>query len=414
MATGGKPFAGRWRDDAGHDDCSAWLRPANGAFALGRPKEVASRRQQAVAWPARPGAIADRRRAGSWSAHLPGIELVHMLEVAGLAARAEACLWARRYGAVRLGRDIRIGTVLPALSDCRGIERQHVPGAGGMIAPGGMPEPRVAHLVQPLRQHVLEEAAHELVAIEAGRAPARRFAMLVADADTGVVEPDDAGLGDGDAEHVAREIVQHRLGAVAPGRAVDDPGLAPGRPGQHEIGPALLQRGPHLGAYEDGERPRRDQEIGPGGMPLAAVIGHTATGDEAMHMRVVDELLRPGVQHCHHADGAADVAPITAQLDDGLRGRLHQRGVAVALVGAQYLAQLRRHGDRDVEIGARQQLRLARRDPALGLILMASRAAPVLAGMIGVDLSAALIAAPQVPAERWRSAGEDVGDGTPV
>ena len=246
------------------------------------------------------------------------------------------------------------------------------------------------------------------------RAPARRFAMLVTDGDARVVEPDDAGLGDGDAEHVAREIAQHRLGAVSPGRAVDDPGLPPGRPGQHEIGPALLQRGPHLGAHEDGERPRRDQEFAPGGMPVAAVIGHTATGDEAMHMRVVDELLRPGVQHRHHADGAADVAPITGQLDDGLRGRLHQRGVAVALVGAQRLAQLRRHGHCDVEIGARQQLRLARRDPALGLILMASRAAPVLAGMIGVDLGAAVIAAPQVPAERVRSAGEDVGDGTPV
>ena len=86
------------------------------------------------------------------------------------------------------------------------------------------------------------------------RAPARRFAMLVADGDAGVVEPDDAGLGDGDAEHVARQIAQHRLGAVASGRAVDDPGLPPGRPGQHQIGAPLLQRGFHLGAYEDGKR----------------------------------------------------------------------------------------------------------------------------------------------------------------
>src|SRR5882724_12400121 len=45
---------------------------------------------------------------------------------------------------------------------------------------------------------------------------------------------------------------------------------------------------------------------------------------------------------------------------------------------------------------------------------MASRAAAVLAGVVGVDLGAAVIAAPQVPAERVRSAGEDVGDGTPV
>jgi hypothetical protein len=41
-----------------------------------------------------------------------------------------------------------------------------------------------------------------------------------------------------------------------------------------------------------------------------------------MHMRVVEELLRPGMQHHHHAHGTADVAPITGQLDDRLRGWL--------------------------------------------------------------------------------------------
>jgi hypothetical protein len=75
-------------------------------------------------------------------------------------------------------------------------------------------------------------------------------------------------------------------------------------------------------------------------MPVATVIGHAATGDEAMYMRMVDELLRPGVQHRHDADGAADVAPITGQLDNGLRGRFHERGVAVALVGAQVIARI--------------------------------------------------------------------------
>ena len=131
-------------------------------------------------------------------------------------------------------------------------------------------------------------------------------------------------------------------------------------------------------------------------------------------MRMVEELLRPGVQNRHHADSGADVAPITGQLDNGFRGRFHERGVAVALVGAQHFAQLRRHGDRDVEVGTRQQLGLARCDPALGLILMASRAAAVFARVVGIDLCAAVIAAPQVPTERVRSAGQDVGDGTPM
>ena len=49
----------------------------------------------------------------------------------------------------------------------RAIERQEQTGARSMIAPGGMPEAEVADLVQALRQHVLQEAAHELMAAEA-------------------------------------------------------------------------------------------------------------------------------------------------------------------------------------------------------------------------------------------------------
>ena len=37
-----------------------------------------------------------------------------------------------------------------------------------------------------LRQDVLEETTHELMAVEARRAPECRFAMLVADCDAGV------------------------------------------------------------------------------------------------------------------------------------------------------------------------------------------------------------------------------------
>jgi hypothetical protein len=53
--------------------------------------------------------------------------------------------------------------------------------------------------------------------------------MLIADGDAGFVERDDAALGDGDAEHVSREIAQDGPGAISPRRAVDDPGLPPGR-----------------------------------------------------------------------------------------------------------------------------------------------------------------------------------------
>src|SRR5580693_7381353 len=123
------------------------------------------------------------------------------------------------------------------------------------------------------------------MAVEARCVPAPRCAMLVANGDTVVIEPDDAAFGDCHSKNVARQIAQYGFGAVAPCRAMDDPGLPPSRLGQDEIGPAFGQISSHLGPHEDCKRPGRDQEVTAGGMPVATVIGYAATGDEAMYMR---------------------------------------------------------------------------------------------------------------------------------
>jgi len=45
------------------------------------------------------------------------------------------------------------------------------------------------------------------------------------------------------------------------------------------------------------------------------------------------------MQDGKHTDRAADMAWVASEFDDGLRGRLHQDGVAVMLVGAQDLPE---------------------------------------------------------------------------
>ncbi|MFZ0602611.1 MAG: hypothetical protein WAN05_14880 [Roseiarcus sp.] len=80
------------------------------------------------------------------------------------------------------------------------VEKKQQTSAGSVFAPGGMPEAEVADLAQTLRQDVLEEAAHELLAGDAADPPAVGFAMLVADGDRLIVEADDSGVGDRDAE----------------------------------------------------------------------------------------------------------------------------------------------------------------------------------------------------------------------
>jgi len=107
------------------------------------------------------------------------------------------------------------------------VEKKQQTSAGGFFALGGMPEAEVADFMQAFRQDVLEEAAHELLAGDTAHPPAVGFAMLVADGDRLIVEGDDAGVGDGDAEDIAGEIIEHGLFALAPGRAMDDPRLGP-------------------------------------------------------------------------------------------------------------------------------------------------------------------------------------------
>jgi len=84
------------------------------------------------------------------------------------------------------------------------------------------------------------------------------------------------------------------------------------------------------------------------------------------------------------------------------------------LVGAQHRAEFFRHGYRDVEVMGWQHLGPAGFEPVLGLVRVALRATPILAGMIREYLGAALFAAPEVSAQDLGAAGLDVGDGAPM
>ena len=99
----------------------------------------------------------------------------------------------------------------------RSVELQHVADPGGVVALGGMPQAEVADLVEAARKHMLEEAAHELLAVELTDLPAIGLTVLVTEADGVVVETDDAGVGEGDTKDVAREVVEHGRFAGAPG-----------------------------------------------------------------------------------------------------------------------------------------------------------------------------------------------------
>ena len=134
------------------------------------------------------------------------------------------------------------------------IEREEETRLSGLRAFCGMPETEIADLVEALGKDVLEEAAHELVAFHATGAPTRRLTMLVSDGDGVIIEGDEASIGDGDAKHVAGEVIEHGLRALAPTGDVNDPGCGPGRiVGGDQIGTFACQQGTELAAHQISE-----------------------------------------------------------------------------------------------------------------------------------------------------------------
>ena len=127
-----------------------------------------------------------------------------------------------------------------------------------MLAPRWVPEAVVADLVQTFGQNVLQESAHELVAVQAGVLPFPGLALFVADGNAVVVETDNAVVGDRNAEQITGEIAEHGVIPFAPGGAMHDPRLSPCSVRHDEVRPALCERRSELAAHEFGQGLERD------------------------------------------------------------------------------------------------------------------------------------------------------------
>src|ERR1019366_6572469 len=108
------------------------------------------------------------------------------------------------------------------------------------------------------------------------------------------------------------------------------------------------------------------------------------------------------------------VTRIAGEFDDRRRAGAHQYAVTVALPGAQHLAQFLGHGDGDVEVRHRQHLPPAALKPLPCLSRVALWATAIATGVPGEHLGIALLATPDLAAERGGAAVEDVFDGAPV
>jgi len=201
----------------------------------------------------------------------------------------------------------------------------------------------VTDAMETARQHVQEEAPHELLRCESQglvASAALHPVILPAESDAALVMGDQATVGDGDPMGVAGEIGEDRGGTGEGPLGIDNPlDLAQRRepPGKSrgigELGVLAkelqLASGMSCGEVfeeaateEAGEHPYRQEETRPAVDPPIPVHGDAAPRDDAVNVR--SELRSSGVQHERRADAGTQMSRVGGDRAQCLGGDVEQ------------------------------------------------------------------------------------------
>ena len=85
------------------------------------------------------------------------------------------------------------------------------------------------------------------------------------------------------------------------------------------------------------------------------IEGESTGGNETVQVRMMAQVLAPGMEHGEHADAGAEMAGIGGDLQQGLGSCTKQQAIKQTLVAECERRQLLRHGEDDMGVGHRQQ-----------------------------------------------------------
>ncbi|MEK6283806.1 MAG: hypothetical protein AABN95_25905 [Acidobacteriota bacterium] len=161
-------------------------------------------------------------------------------------------------------------------------------------------------------EHVLEEAADELLGGDGATLELISGGVFVRESDLAIMEVAEAVVTEGHAKDVRGEILEG-LGAGAYRFGVDHPVFAPDPGSDCGEQISLFQLIAELSAEDTGEGFHRNQKVFAGRAP-AVEVREAAAGDDVMDMGMIEELAGPGVEHADHAEPGADEARVLGQL----------------------------------------------------------------------------------------------------
>jgi hypothetical protein len=166
---------------------------------------------------------------------------------------------------------------------------------------------------------------------------------------------------------------------------------------------SLLQKGKEQPTEETSEHADGQKESGPTGDPMAAIGRETATGDDAMQVRVMEQRLAPSVEDGEEAELSAEMLGIGGDCAQGFGGSVEQDVVDRRFVVMGDGGDLLRHGEDDVEVWHCEEFGSSVLKPLGTRQRLALWAVAIAARVVADALVAAGIALLDVAAERGRA-----------
>ena len=131
------------------------------------------------------------------------------------------------------------------------------------------------------------------------------------------------------------------------------------------------------------EHAHRQEEARLAGDPARTVGGEATAGNDAMHMRMVRQRRAPRMQDQGHTDVRAEMLRVGGDGAQRLRSDLEQQVIDQRLVVVGDGTDRRRQGEHHMVVVQRQQVGLARLEPAPRGAGLALRAMPIATGVVG-------------------------------
>lgn len=141
--------------------------------------------------------------------------------------------------------------------------------------------------------------------------------------------------------------------------------------------------------------------------PAACIGAETPSGDQEVNVGVVNELAGPGVEDAQEAELGAEQPGLGGHILERLGGFAEKDVVGLRLMGAEGRAEFLGNGERDQEVGHREEPGALGIAPRGRFGFATPRAGPVVAGMKDTHLPAAGTAGEELSAQGGGAAAQN-------